>query len=64
MHSLIKKVFQRTVFTTYFAWNRYFLISEWFPTVRKHIKVREAEVRAKYFTTKKKVLINKNGSKH
>ena len=49
---------------TYFAWNLYFLISEWFPTIMKHIKVQEAEIRAKYFTIKKKVLTNKNGSKH
>ena len=42
---------------TYFAWNRYSSISEWFPTIEQHIKVQEEVVSAKYFTTEWKVLI-------
>ena len=36
--------------------NRYFLISEWFPTIGKHMKVQKVIFSDKYFTTKSKVL--------
>ena len=57
IYSLTKSVFRLNFFVTYFAWNRYFLIFEWFQTIYQHTKVQETVIRAKHFTTKWKVLI-------
>ena len=48
MYSLSKKVFQLNIFATCFVWSWFFLISEWFPT----IKIREAVISAKCFRKK------------
>ena len=55
---LLKKVFQLDFFATYFAWNGYSLISEWFPTIGQHIKVQEAVIYNKMKG------FNKNDSMH
>ena len=40
LHSLNKTMLRMNVFATYFAWNRYLLISEWFLIiVQKFIKI-------------------------
>ena len=52
MHLLTEKVIWLNIFVTYFPWNRFLLISEWFPRIGRHIKVQEAVIWAKYFITK------------